>query len=194
VKTNTIHDIAGTVLSETRAFRQSREHILIAIDGRCAAGKSTLAAYLRKNCGCNIIHMDHFFLRPEQRTTERLNEPGGNVDYERFLKEVLIPLKQGKMFSYRPYDCHKQEFKETVWIEPNPVNIIEGSYSCHPALSAYYDLTIFLTLDEVEQLRRIRHRNGEMGSVLFQKKWIPLEERYFTAYHIRDHCDFNYQT
>lgn len=194
MKADIMQDIAESVLSETRAFRQERGHLLIAIDGRCASGKSTLATYLRKKCGCNIIQMDHFFLRPEQRTAERLNEPGGNVDYERFLKEVLIPLKQGEKFSYRPYDCQKQELKEAVWIEQNPINIIEGSYSCHPALSEYYSLTIFLTVDETEQLRRIRHRNGEMGAVLFQEKWIPLEERYFSAYRIKNNCDLYFQT
>lgn len=35
--------------------------MLIAIDGRCAAGKTTLAALLKKEINCNIIHMDDFF-------------------------------------------------------------------------------------------------------------------------------------
>lgn len=189
-----MQDIVESVLRETRAFRQNRKRLIIAIDGRCTAGKTTLATDLSNNCGCNIIHMDHFFLRPEQRTTERLNEPGGNVDYERFLKEVLIPLKQGELFSYRPYDCRRQELKEALRITPNPINIVEGSYSCHPALYAYYDLKIFLTVDETEQLRRIRNRNGEKGAVLFQENWIPLEERYFSEYHIKDNCDLHFQT
>ena len=49
--------------------------------------------------------MDDFFLRPEQRTAQRLAQSGGNVDWERFQAEVLIPLRQGISFSYRPYDC-----------------------------------------------------------------------------------------
>ena len=65
--------------------------MLIAIDGRCAAGKTTLAALLKKEINCNIIHMDDFFLRREQRTLERMQEPGGNVDYERVLREVMVP-------------------------------------------------------------------------------------------------------
>jgi hypothetical protein len=35
-----------------------------------------------------IFHMDDFYLQGRQRTYERLNEVGGNVDYERFAKEV----------------------------------------------------------------------------------------------------------
>ena len=34
---------------------------IIAIDGRCAAGKTTLAARLAKELGGDVIHMDDFF-------------------------------------------------------------------------------------------------------------------------------------
>ena len=37
---------------------------IIAIDGRCAAGKTTLAARLAKELGGDVIHMDDFFLPP----------------------------------------------------------------------------------------------------------------------------------
>lgn len=50
--------------------------------------------------------MDDFYLQPHQRTTKRLREPGGNVDYERFETEVLQPMLTGEAFSYRPYDAH----------------------------------------------------------------------------------------
>ena len=44
------------------------KQIIIAIDGNCTAGKTTLAAVLEKEYDCNVFHMDDFFLRPEQRT------------------------------------------------------------------------------------------------------------------------------
>lgn len=59
---------------------QNRSPFLIAIDGRCAAGKTTFAEKLSSIMECSVIHMDHFFLRPEQRTKERLAQAGGNVD------------------------------------------------------------------------------------------------------------------
>lgn len=189
-----IRDIAQSVLREIEALRQRKQHLIIAIDGRCTAGKTTLAAHLQEACECNVIHMDHFFLRPEQRTVKRLNELGGNVDYERFLNEVLIPLKQGEVFSYRPYDCQTQEMAEAIRIEPHSINIIEGSYCCHPTLFEYYDLKIFMTVDETEQLQRIKHRNGEQQAVQFQNKWIQLEERYFSAYHIKERCNLCFYT
>ena len=78
---------------------------IIAIDGRCAAGKTTLAARLAKELGGDVIHMDDFFLPPALRTQERRSEPGGNVHYERFLTEVIPKLASGQAFSYQRFDC-----------------------------------------------------------------------------------------
>ena len=63
--------------------------VLVAIDGMSASGKSTLGNLLKEKYQCNLFHMDDFFLRPEQRTKERLSEAGGNVDYKRFQEEIL---------------------------------------------------------------------------------------------------------
>ena len=79
-------------------LQREKERMLIAIDGRCASGKTTLASMLQKRLACEVIHMDSFFLRPKQRTAERYQMPGGNVDYERLQEEVLVPLKTGQPF------------------------------------------------------------------------------------------------
>lgn len=167
---------------------------LIAVDGRCASGKTTLAALLQKQIqdSC-VVHMDHFFLREEQRTKERLETPGGNVDYERVLADVLQPLKTGKEAQYRVYDCSKKALGESVRLMPGSVVIVEGSYSCHPALQAYYDLRVFLTTDKEEQMRRIQKRNGPAAAEVFRSKWIPLEEIYFSAYQINERCDMQFE-
>jgi uridine kinase len=187
-----MREIAESVLCEIEKRRQQQEKLLIAIDGRSAAGKSTLASHLQKALFCNVIHMDHFFLRPEQRTAERMNEPGGNVDYERFLEEVLLPLSQGREFSYRPYDCQCQDFGNAIHVQANAINIVEGSYSCHPKLRGCYDLRIFLSVDPAEQLKRIRQRNGDARAADFKDKWIPLEEHYITSCQVWEHSDLKY--
>ena len=56
-----------------------KERVIVAIDGNCTAGKTSLAGRLAELYDCNVIHMDDFFLRPEQRTPERYAEVGGNV-------------------------------------------------------------------------------------------------------------------
>lgn len=166
-----------------------KEPLLVAIDGRCAAGKTTTASLVKEKTDCNIIHMDSFFLQPGQRTKERLSEPGGNVDYERVKKEVLIPLSQNRPFSYRPFDCKSMELCVPVKVEPASVTIIEGSYSCHPVLWDFYDLRIFLNINAEEQLQRIKRRNGIEAAQVFTNKWIPMEEKYFKEYDIQKRCD-----
>lgn len=190
-------------MSHNNAFSQAAAHIefllqqkgsaIIAIDGRCAAGKTTLARQLGEQFSCNVLHMDDFFLRPEQRTEARLQQAGGNVDHERFLSEVLLPLKAGAPFAYRPYDCHTQSLQPPVEVTPTPLTIVEGSYSCHEALWEHYDLRIFLDVEKEVQLRRILVRNGEEGAARFTALWIPLEEAYFSARDLRNRCELYLQ-
>lgn len=188
-----MEDLIDSVLEIIEKRKKGKERLFIAIDGRCAAGKTTLAEKLQERLEANVFHMDDFFLRPEQRTVKRLAKPGGNVDYERFLKEVMQPLKRGEAFFFRPYDCHRQVFSEAVFAEPCLLNIIEGSYACHPVLWDCYHVRIFLTLEKEEQLCRIRERNGEDMLRIFRDKWIPLEERYFEYFQIEKRCDVSYR-
>ena len=48
-----------------------RKPYIIAIDGPCASGKTTVAAKIAEEWDASVIAMDDFFLRPEQRTEER---------------------------------------------------------------------------------------------------------------------------
>lgn len=169
------------------------EHGLVAIDGRCGSGKTTLAKAICERSETAVVHMDDFFLRSEQRTPERFTEPGGNVDRERFLEEVLVPLSAGREVTYRPYNAHSQCFLEPVRLGARPIVLVEGSYSCHPALWDYYDLHVFLDIDPAEQLRRIESRNGKEGLAMFQARWIPLEEAYFQAFSPESRCELCFE-
>ena len=166
------------------------ERAVIAIEGRCAAGKSRTADWLSQRLDVPVVHMDHFFLRPEQRTKERLSKPGENVDHERFREEVLAPLTAGEAVSYRPWSCQTETLGEPITLTPSPVVLVEGSYSCHPSLWDYYDRHVFLTVDPEEQLRRIEARDGPSQLSVFRKKWIPLEEWYFSALQVEERCDY----
>ena len=79
--------------------------VRLAIEGGSASGKTTLGKILAERYDCTVFHMDDFFLRSEQRTAARFAEPGGNVDRERFLAEVLLPLRRGEKVFYRRFDA-----------------------------------------------------------------------------------------
>lgn len=176
------------VIERIERVYTERERVFVAFDGPCTSGKTTLATVLQRRFGGNVLHMDDFFLRPEQRTPERFAEPGGNVDRERFEDEVLAPLAAGKIAQYRPWDCHTGDFAASRNVEPARLTIVEGSYSMHPALRGYYDLMICLTIDSGEQLRRLEARNPRMLQ-RFIDEWIPLENRYFASTETRTAAD-----
>ena len=156
-----------------------KDFIVVAIDGKCTSGKTTLAAQLAEIYDCNVFHMDDFFLRPEQRTPERFAEVGGNVDYERFQEEVLLPLKTEKAFSYYPFDCRTFALAEAVDVSPKKLNIIEGTYSHHPYFGDPYDLKILLTVSDETQKERILARPAFLHKRFFEE-WIPMENHYFS--------------
>ena len=50
---------AAAVL-ELIARMQPQKPYILAIDGRCASGKTTLANELSQSLSCNVVHMDDF--------------------------------------------------------------------------------------------------------------------------------------
>ena len=162
---------------------------VIAIDGRAASGKTTMADQLKVILGADIVRMDDFFLPPELRTQARLNEPGGNVHYERFIKEVLPHISASERFSYRRFDCGRMEYNGWCRIESTGFRIAEGSYSCHPCFGRYADITVFSDVQPDEQIRRIQCRNGSEMAKQFFGRWIPMEENYFECFQIAQNAD-----
>lgn len=182
-----------TVLRRITEAVQDRRNegapFVIAIDGRSAAGKTTLAALLAGQLSAAVIHMDDFFLPMELRTPERLAEPGGNLHRERFAEEVLTHLREGKGFCYRRFDCSRMDYDETVTIPGADCYIVEGAYSCQPAFGEYMDLRVFCDIAPGLQKERILTRNGEEGWRRFAECWIPMEERYFAAIPVEKKAD-----
>lgn len=165
-----------------------KENVIVAIDGKCTSGKTTLAAQLAEYYDCNVFHMDDYFLRPEQRTPERYAEVGGNVDYERFRAEVLSPLQSGMDFSYRPFACKTFTFSDPVHVFHKRLAIIEGSYSMHPYFAEPYDLKILLTVDPQLQRQRVMERPVFVQEQFFAQ-WIPMENQYLDEFDIPNKAD-----
>jgi len=166
-----------------------QERVLIALDGPSCAGKTTLARELLARYGANVFHMDDFFLPAELRTSSRYAEPGGNIHYERFLTEVLLPLRHGRDVMLRRFDCGTMALSAPERIAYRPLTIVEGAYSHHPALRDLYNLRVFLDIAKEAQLARLCARNGQSGAEMFIHRWIPLEERYFEGCAVRQHAD-----
>ena len=159
---------------------------VIAIDGRCGSGKTTLASRLAELFGGRVIHMDDFFLPPELRTAERLAKAGENVHHERFARQVL-PLLGGGSFELSAFCCATGEYV-TKTLPAAPLTVVEGTYSLHPALRQSYDLRVFCHISPETQRERILRREGDRAQMFFDR-WIPLEEAYFDTLNIRQASD-----
>ena len=165
------------------------QRVLLAIEGGAAAGKSTLAQLLNHVYDCSVAHMDDFFLRPEQRTAQRLEEAGGNVDRERFLQEVLLPLSRGETVQYRRYNCGTGTIEDSKPLRATPLTVVEGAYSMHPELREKYSLSVFLKVTPELQRQRIQGRNSPPMQQRFFEEWIPMERRYFEAMQVESACE-----
>ncbi len=171
----------------------SKENIIIAIDGHAGAGKTTLANELAKRIECNIIHMDDFFLPFDMRTKERFSEAGGNIHYERLKSEVIDNLAKDE-FSYHIFNCSSGKLEDKITVKKKKITLIEGSYSMHPYFGDVYDLKIFCDISPKEQKARILARDGKEKSERFVSVWIPMENRYFDEYKIKENCDITVKT
>ena len=172
-----------------RLIKDAGTPLITAIDGRCAAGKTTLARQLSEALGAPVVHMDDFYLPFEKRTPERLAAPGGNFDLERFMDEVYAPLSRGEAFRYGVFDCSRGVIGAERDIPRAGVVIVEGAYSLHPALRPLYGLRIFCDVDSETQLARLKKRESHAAFENFVRKWIPMEENYLSAFGVRDICD-----
>lgn len=170
------------------ALDATQEPILVAVDGRCASGKTWFAQRLSELLPCAVFHMDDFFLPPEMRTTERLSQPGGNVHYERAAEELFAPLSRGETVAYERFNCQIGAMEAREAVAFHRLSVVEGSYSHHPALAEYPTLRIFFTVDLAIQLQRLERRAPEKLEA-FKTRWIPLEENYFTALDIQSKAD-----
>ncbi len=176
------------IATKIRNLLSTKDFLLVAIDGRCASGKTTLAEQLQTEFYCNVIHMDDFYLPLSQRDSNWRTTPAKNIDFLK-LKELFSSFSKKDTFQICPYSCNTASYTKPVTYQKTALTIIEGSYSCHPILKEFYELSIFLTVSSEEQKKRLVKRNGEDGYLRFRNVWIPLEEAYFNKYNIETQCD-----
>lgn len=172
----------ATLFEQIEQYLKNKKRLIMAFDGPCTSGKTTLATHIAKRYPANVYHLDDFYLSQAAKATVNRNQAGWNSDHQRFIDSVLKPLKRTKAVSYRAFNCQEQRLLDPVMITPQPIEVIEGVYAHHPKYRSYYDLTVFLTIDELTQQTRLLTRNGNQGRARFNALWIPLENEYFNYY------------
>jgi len=126
---HTLDDLLGQI---TRLVKR-QQTLLLAIDGRGGAGKSTLAEAIRiKLPSATIVHLDDFAY------------PTTGVDRHRLLEQVILPLKNHEPARYQRYDWNTKTLSEWHDVPPGGVVIVEGVLTLHDDLNKYYDFRIWI--------------------------------------------------
>ena len=160
-----------------RFLQHQAPQSIITLEGRCGAGKTTLCQALENRY--TVLHMDDFFLPTSRKTKERLQEVGGNIDYELVLESLLQVRKayqrHQKKVTLQVFCCKTQTYKKKE-IELKKCVIAGGVYAFHPYFRAQFDQFVFLEVDQKTQLARIRLRQRASDYI---HMWMPLEEIYY---------------
>lgn len=160
---------------------------IIAIDGRSASGKSTLAALINRAVpGSVVVHTDDI---PSSG-----NWPGRDVhsppliesatqrsfyDWtERLLENVLRPARAGRAVRYRP-PSWEDWFREEGAIEVPPgcpLLILEGVGAGRRELAHAVDVVVWVQSDlEKAETRGIARDGGDAEAIAFWEKWMAEE-------------------
>ena len=182
-----------SIICKINEIQKRKERVIISIDGMCGSGKTHLANLIQKVFSARVFHMDDYYLPIEERDENWESICGGNIDYGRFIYEVMEPAISGKIIHYQPYSCQKKRLLDSIVMKDNRISIVEGSYSQHPCLNGFYDLKVFMTCTERIQRERLIQREGNHFA-MFEQRWIPLEWNYFNQYNVKDNSDISIDT
>lgn len=185
---------------QAKDMPRSDSPFLAAIDGPCASGKTLLSRDIlnqlisRYGLNVGLIEIDHFFLPPGLRSETRFAEPGGNIHYERFQQEVIEPILAHQAPKYSVFDCSIMDYSGTIEVLVSDMILIEGVYSHHPLWRDELDLRIFCHANMDVRLQRLEKRDGQQKLRRFIDEWIPMEDKYFEAFDVKNKSDIIFQS
>lgn len=151
------------IILKIEALRCSKSRVVVAIDGRGGAGKSSLARNLIAGLP-QSAHIEHdWFHLPREQVTD-----GRRYDHERLISQVISPFRSGSaVISVLRYNWGylagmTEGFHETpITIQDPEILVIEGCETLHAALVAQFDLCIWIETDPKVAMERGIRRDIE---------------------------------
>ena len=153
---------------------------MVAIDGLACAGKSTLAGQVAGALqDAAVVDLDDFYrpMAAEERATLGPKESCDRYfDWERLLRDVLVPLSTHSRARYRRYDWDTNRFVGWREIEPRSVVIVEGVFSTRPELRPYFSVMVYI--DAPREVRLARLLDRRYPETLWVDHWMAAEDWY----------------
>ena len=154
--------------------------LIVALDGRSAAGKTMLAAALGERLDAGVIEGDDFYAGG---VTVRAEPPAAMVaactDWQH-QRLVLGLLRSGREASWNAFDWEAFDGRvctELTVMSPKPIIILEGVYAARPELADLIDIAIMVRADEGVRESRLLARQEHTGP--WEKQWHAAEDYYF---------------
>lgn len=162
----------------TMAANQTRP-LLVAIDGRPLAGKSTLAQRLVREHQACVLYLDDFVL-PEAQWPPR-DQPGfpfPYIRYDEFLAAVRDLALHGAC-QVRRFDWETgQVAAQATTLRHSGLTIVEGVSALHPDLAPLYDLRLWVESDAASTLKAAIARGVGPWAHEWEHYFLPSVERY----------------
>jgi uridine kinase len=157
--------------------------LLVALDGRSGAGKSTVAQQVGERVAALVIDGDDFY-RGGDDAFWQARSPAEKValviDWRR-QRAVLTPLARGEPVTWQPYDWDADDggLGTEIAARPAGVVILDGAYSARPELADLFGLRVLLDVPRDVRRARLLHREGEAYRSEWEARWVEAEDLYF---------------
>ena len=196
-------ELLETLVENILSIKHDRP-LLVAIDGRDAAGKSILANELAgklRESGATVIEssIDGFHNPRIIRYKRGRDSPEGyyldSFNYAAVKLLLLDPLKTGNLrYKARAFDYNIDQgiISPMQSAEPDSVLIFDGIFALRPELRDYWDYSIYLHIDEEESLRRGVTRNQgyeEEARRRYLERYIAGQRLYHAESEPMKHAD-----
>ena len=156
--------------------------VIIAIDGRSGAGKTTLAielaARLREHHKVSLFHLEDIY-------------PGWNglaAGIERYAATVLAPLRRGEPARWVSWDWERHYDGAARLTQPAEIVLVEGVGAAAAAAAPFLDAVVWA--DSPDQARRTRAlaRDGSSYEPYWEQ-WAAQEEEWLAADDVPSRAD-----
>lgn len=129
----------SALLSAALAQKPTRP-LVLALDGRCGSGKTTLANALAAQFpGCTLLRTDDFYLPPARRSPDWAHTPCANMDLTRLRDEALRPAYAGQPVAYRAYSCREGAYLPPAQAARAAAGDLRGQLQPPPAAAPLRD-------------------------------------------------------